>query len=232
MTKRFYKNAAVQYADGVFAVTLDDRPIKTPAGNAMNLPTNALADAVAGEWNAQGEEIDPKSMPLMQLCGTAIDRVPDVRDGLIDGILRYADTDLLCHRAASPADLAARQVEVWQPLLDWAADTYEANLKSVEGVIPIDQDPHAGDGFAAAMADMDNWELTAVAEMVGISGSIVIGFAMFAGRLDVDEAFAACQVDEDHQIALWGEDWEATQRRANVHAELVTAARFLELLRA
>ena len=126
----------------------------------------------------------------------------------------------------------SRQAEVWQPLLDWAADVYGANLKSVEGVIPIDQDPHAGDGFAAAMADMDNWQLTAVAEMVGISGSIVIGFAMFAGRLDADEAFGACQVDEDHQIELWGEDWEATQRRANVHAELVMAARFLVLQKA
>jgi len=232
MTKRFYKNAAVQNADGAFAVTLDDRPIKTPAGNAMNLPSHALADAVAGEWNAQGEEIDPKSMPLMQLCGTAIDRVPGVRDGLIDGILRYTDTDLLCYRAASPADLAARQAEVWQPLLEWAEETYGAHLKSVEGVIPISQDASARDGFAQAMAEMDNWQLTAVAEMVGISGSIVIGFAMFAGHLDADAAFAACQVDEDHQIELWGEDWEATQRRTNVHAELVTAARFLERLRA
>lgn len=232
MTKRFYKNAAALAADGVFAVTLDERSIKTPAGNAMNLPSAALAAAVAEEWNAQGDEIDPKSMPLMQLCGTAIDRVPDVRAGLIEGILRYADTDLLCHRAASPADLAARQDEVWQPLLDWAADVYGANLKCVEGVIPVAQDPHAGDGFAAAMADMDNWQLTAVAEMVGISGSIVIGFAMYAGRLDVDAAFAACQVDEDHQIALWGEDYEASQRRANVHAELLTAARFLALLSA
>ncbi|HEY9079066.1 ATP12 family chaperone protein [Magnetovibrio sp.] len=230
MTKRFYKNAAVLGVDGVFAVTLDDRPIKTPAGNPMHMPTRALAEAVAGEWNAQGDEVDPKSMPLMQLCGTAIDRVPDVRDGLIEGILRYADTDLLCHRAASPADLAARQEEVWQPLLDWAKDAYGANLKSVEGVIPIAQDPHAGDGFAAAMADMDNWQLTAVAEMVGISGSIVIGFALYAGRLDAETAFNACQVDEDHQIALWGEDFEATQRRANVRAELLNAARFLELL--
>jgi len=121
---------------------------------------------------------------------------------------------------------------VWQPLLDWAEETYGAKLKSVEGVIPVEQDASARDGFAAAMADMDNWQLTAVAEMVGVSGSIVIGFAMYAGHLDADAAFSACQVDEDHQIELWGEDYEATERRANILAELQTAARFLELLNA
>jgi len=231
MTKRFYKNAAARESDGAFVVTLDERAIKTPAGKPLNLPTLALGEAVAGEWAAQGEEIDPKSMPLMQLSGTAIDRVPDVREGLIEGILRYVDTDLLCYRAASPEDLAARQAVVWQPLLDWAAEKYGATLKSVEGVIPITQDAHARDGFAQAMAAMDNWRLTALAELVGVSGSIVIGFAMYAGRLGADEAFAACQVDEDYQIELWGEDHEATQRRANVRVELETAAHFLELLR-
>jgi len=231
MTKRFYKNAAAVDAEGGFAVTLDGRAIKTPAGQSLHVPTLALARAVADEWNAQGDEVDPQSMPLMQLCGTAIDRVQGVRDGLIDGLLRYVDTDLLCYRAASPADLVARQAEVWQPMLDWAEETFGATFKVVEGVIPVTQDDATRQGFAVAMADMDNWQLTALAEMVGISGSIVVGFAMFAGALDGDQAFAVCHVDEDHQIALWGEDAEATQRRAHVRAELTTAVQFLNLLK-
>lgn len=231
MSKRFYKTAAAAPVEGGFAVTLDGRGVKTPAGKPLTIPTQALADAVAAEWDGQGDDIDPNSMPLMQLCGTAIDRVPDVRDGLIDGLLRYVDTDLLCYRAETPEDLAARQAEVWQPLLDWAAETFGANLKVVNGVIPVTQDDSARQGFATAMVDLDDWQLTALAEMVGVSGSIVVGFAMFAGALDGEQAFKVCHVDEDHQIALWGEDAEATERRANVLAELNTAVRFLDLLR-
>lgn len=231
MTKRFYKDAGVCEADGGFAVTLDERSIKTPAGKLLVVPTKVLAQGVADEWQAQGDDLDPTSMPLMQLCGTAIDRVPNLRDGLIDGLLRYTDTDMLCYRAGSPEDLAARQAEVWQPLLDWAEETFNAKLKVVEGVIPITQDQSAHQGFGAAMADMDDWQLTALAEMVGVSGSIVVGFAMFAGALDGDQAFSVCHVDEDHQIKQWGEDAEATTRRANVRAELHTAVQFLDLLK-
>lgn len=231
MTKRFYKDAVARETDGGFGVELDGRAIKTPAGKPLTVPTRALAEAVAAEWAAQGDEIDPNSMALMQLCGTAIDRIPDVRDGLIDGLLRYVDTDLLCYRATSPEDLVKRQAEVWQPLLDWAAETFGAQMKVVSGVIPVTQNDSARQGFAAAMVDMDNWQLTALAEMVGISGSIVVGFAMFAGALDGKQAFAVCHVDEDHQIAMWGEDAEATERRANVLAELKTAVQFLDLLK-
>lgn len=232
MTKRFYKDAGVSTADDGFSITLDERAIKTPAGKPLNVPTLALAQGIAAEWAAQGDDIDPNSMPLMQLSGTAIDRVPGVRDGLIDGLLRYTDTDMLCYRAGSPEDLAARQAEVWQPLLDWAEETFGAKLKVVEGVIPVTQDESAHQGFGAAMADLDDWQLTALAEMVGVSGSIVVGFAMFAGALDGDQAFRVCHVDEDHQIEQWGEDAEATERRANVRAELHTAVQFLGLLKA
>jgi len=230
MTKRFYKETAVSAVEDGFSVTLDGRAIKTPAGAPLSVPTQALAAAVAGEWDAQGDQINPNSMPLMQLCSTAIDRIPNVRDGLIDGLLRYTDTDLLCYRAATPQDLATRQAEVWQPMLDWAEETFGAKLKVVEGVIPITQDESARRGFAVAMADMDNWQLTALAEMVGISGSIVVGFAMYAGALDAEQAFKVCHVDEDHQIAMWGEDAEATARRAQVHAELKSAVDYLTLL--
>ncbi|MBL4615119.1 MAG: ATPase [Magnetovibrio sp.] len=232
MTKRFYKDTGVSQAEDGFAITLDERVIKTPAGESLNVPTEALAKAIADEWAAQGDDIDPNSMPLMQLSGTAIDRVPGVRDGLIDGLLRYIDTDLLCYRAATPEDLAARQAEVWQPLLDWAEETFGAKLKVVEGVIAVTQDAAARQGFGAAMADLDNWQLTALAEMIGVSGSIVVGFAMFAGALDGEQAFAVCHVDEDHQMELWGEDAEATARRANVRGELNTAVQFLDLLKA
>lgn len=229
MSKRFYKHAAAAPVDGGFSVELDARPIKTPAGRLLVLPTRALADAVAAEWDAQGDDIDPKSMKLMPLCGTALDRVPEVRDGLIEGLLRYATTDLLCHRAAHPADLAKRHVEVWQPLLDWSAETLGARLLPTEGIIAVQQPPEAMAAFKAVLESFDDWTLTALGELVGISGSLVLGLALVKGRVDAAEAFDVCMVDEDHQRELWGDDFEASKRRENVRADLIAAYQFFQL---
>lgn len=231
MSKRFYTEAAATPVDGGFQVELDGRAVKTPAGQALVLPTQALAEAVAAEWNAQGDEIKPKTMRMMPLVGTAIDRVPDVRDGLIEGLLRYADTDLLCHRATDREDLIARQNEVWQPLLDWAADELGARLIPVQGIIAQDQDPAAIAAFKTVLEGFDNWTLTALGELVGISGSLVVGLAVAKGRLDGAQAFTVCQVDEDHQREFWGEDFEATTRREGIRADLATAYQFLQMSR-
>ena len=229
MSKRFYEHAAVAAVEGGFQVELDGRAVKTPAGSALIMPTHALAEAVAAEWNAQGDEIKPKSMALMPLVGTAIDRVPDVRDGLIEGLLRYAETDLLCHRATDREDLIERQEKMWQPLLDWAADELGARLEPVHGIIAQDQDPVAIEAFKTALEGFDNWTLTALGELVGISGSLVVGLAVAKGRLDASQAFAVCQVDEDHQREFWGEDFEATARREGIRVDLATAYQFLKL---
>lgn len=230
--KRFYKEAAAQPQDGGFAVALDGRTVKTPAGKPLVLPTHALAQEVAGEWNAQGDEINPKTMKLMPLAGTALDRVPNVREGLIEGLLRYADTDLLCYRAAHPEDLAQRQFEVWQPLLDWAGDALNARLAVTEGIVPIDQDPCAKDAFRGVLEEYDDFALTALGELVGITGSLIIGLALEKGHITLDQALTACHLDEDHQIERWGEDFEAKARRANLTEDLKAAYRFLELSRA
>ena len=231
MTKRFYKSAAASQTPDGFAVELDGRAVKTPAGRPLALPTLALAEAVAAEWNAQGDEIAPKSMHLMALAGTAIDRVRDIREDMIEGLLKYAETDLLCHRAAHPQDLAERQAKAWQPLLDWAADELDARLTPTEGIVAVDQDLAAIEAFARVLGGEDEWALTALGELVGITGSLVVGLALLKGRLDAGEAFGVMNVDEDHQRELWGEDAYATKRREDVRVELDAAYRFLRLSR-
>ncbi len=232
MSKRFYESAIPRKTGGEYAIELDGRPVKTPAGKAFKLPTLALAEAIAEEWNAQGDAIDPHSMPLMRFCGTAIDRAPEVRDDMIEGLLRYGQTDLLCYRAADPKDLARKQDEAWQPLLDWAADEWGARLTSTQGVVPVSQDAAAHGAFKVVLEDIDNWTLVGLGELVGITGSLVVGLAVLKGRLDADLAFAVCHVDEDHQSALWGEDDQARQRREQVRIELHNAARYVALLKA
>jgi len=231
MTKRFYKDAAAAEIDGGYCVQLDGKSVKTPQGSLLVMKSEALADAVAEEWNAQGDEINPKTMALTPLVGTAIDRVPGVRDDLIEGLLRYGDTDLLCYRATHPEDLTQRQAQMWQPLLDWAADELGARLTPTEGIVPISQSAEARAAFKAVLDDCDDWTLTALGELVGISGSLVLGLALVRGHINVSQALAVCHVDEDHQNETWGLDHEAKHRRENVAKDITAAYRFFELLK-
>ena len=237
MKKRFYKNASVVHInqgnkDVGFAIALDDKQIKTPAGKQFVVPSQALAKAMAGEWNNQTDEIAPSTMPLTQIAGTAIDRVSENRDGVIDGIVGYAQTDLLCHFAESPPDLVSRQNAKWQPLLDWAANDIGARLIPTTGIIPEEQSPDAINAFRNEIEKMDIFSLTAFAVLVGACGSLVVALAVYAGRINANEAFECSMLDNTWQIENWGEDWETKDRREAIAAELNDVERFFNLLRA
>ncbi len=236
MKKRFYKNAAVIHIDqgdkdSGFAIALDDKQIKTPAGKQFAVPSHALAAAMAAEWNNQSDEIIPSTMPLTQIAGTAIDRVSETRDGVIDGMVGYAQTDLLCHLAESPPELVSRQNEKWQPLLDWAAEDIGARLVPTAGIIPEEQSPDAINAFKNEIEKMDIFSLTAFAVLVGTCGSLVLALAVYAGRISADEAFECSMLDNTWQIENWGEDWETKDRREAIAAEINDIEKFFNLLR-
>ena len=176
--KRFYRQVAVESGDAGHGVTLDGRPVRTPAKAPLLLPTRALAEAIAAEWDAQQDEIEPRTMPMMQLASTAIDRVTPRRDAVITEIASYAETDLLCYRADGPIGLVTRQATQWQPVLDWAAGTYDAPLSVTEGVMPVPQSPAAVAALRAAVADCDAFELAAVYMLTVASGSLVLALAV------------------------------------------------------
>ena len=228
--KRFYKEVTVGTCAGGFEVRLDGRPLRTPAKAPMVLPTRALADAIAAEWQGQGEKIKPASMPLMQLASTTLDLTGRQRATVVDQLAAYADTDLLCHRAGHPADLVVREEEVWQPLLDWAALRYDATLRVVQGVMPCVQSEGACRALRAAVMVCDDWRLTALQVATTGCGSLVLGLALVEGRLDAEQVFEASQLHETFQIEQWGEDAESTARRAALRADIADLRRFLDLL--
>lgn len=228
--KRFYKQAGIAATDAGFAVRLDGKPVKTPAGHALEVPAQALAEAIAAEWEAQESEVKPHSMPLTQLASTAIDRVGPERAAILEQLLNYAGTDLLCYRADFPPDLVERQARGWQPLLDWAREQVGAALAATEGVIAIDQPAEALAALQARLDGLDTWRLTAVQSATAASGSLVLALALEAGRLTGGETFALSQLDETYQIEQWGEDAEAAQRRAILERDIKAAERFLALL--
>jgi len=229
--RRFYKAATVAPAEGGWGVLLDGKALRSPAKRPFVLPTEALAAAIAEEWQAQGDKIDPHSMPLMQFAATAIDRLADNRDALIEDIAGYGRSDLVCYRAPEPDTLARRQEELWQPLIAWLAERYDIALNVTAGIVAVEQPPHTLSTFRRVLGACDLFALTALAAMTGSAGSLVIALALAEGRFGAEEAAEAALLDELFQAEKWGGDPEAEQRRASIRADLAAAKRFHRLSR-
>ena len=236
--KRFYAQASWaavppgEAGAGVsFRVLLDGKAVKTPAKAEMALPTRALAEAIAAEWQDQGAEVEARTLVLTGLAWTAIDWAGPSRERVVDELASFGGHDLICYHAETPADLVARQRALWQPLLDWAARDLDAPLAVTTGVVSIEQPTEALAALRRAVAAREDFQLTALSAAASAADSLVIGLALVSGRIDAAAAFDAAQLDESYQIERWGEDPEATRRRAAIKADLETAARFLALLR-
>ena len=228
--KRFWKEATVEREAQGFGVRLDGRGVKTPAKTALILPSRALAEAVAAEWDAQEEKIDPTTMPVTRAANAALDKVRAQFDEVAGLIAAYGETDLLCYRADAPQELADRQAEAWDPLLDWAEAALGARLTATAGVMHIDQPEPALNALRARVHGLDPFELTALHDLVGLSGSLIIGLAALEGWADADTLWHMSRIDESWQQEQWGVDEEAAEVAAQKKDEFRQALRFYLLL--
>lgn len=229
--KRFWTDAAVEQAEGGHAVRLDGRPVMSPGKRELVMPSPALAAGVASEWAAQGEMIDPLSMPLTRAVNTTVDKVVPQAAAVAAHLCEYGESDLLCYRAAGPDGLVERQAAAWDPMLDWADEELGARLAVTQGVIPVPQPANAVEALRAAVAAATPWELTALSEFVTLSGSLVLGLAALAGR-DADDLWGRSRIDEDWQAEQWGVDDEAAALAASKRDAFLQARRYLDLLAA
>lgn len=221
--KRFYKQVSVSPTDGGFAILLDGRPVKTPTGTAVILPTARLAHAIAMEWQAQGEEVVITSMPLVRLANTVIDGVRSNRNEVIEAILRFGESDLLCYRAHQPPQLVARQHEGWDPILDWVRQRHGANLRVTHGMTHVDQPPDALLALRQALEEQGPFALGPMHVIASITGSAVLALAVAHGFISGEYAFAVSRIDENYQSEKWGEDAEAAKRASHLAFELEKA---------
>lgn len=228
--KRFWKEATTAPADGGWQVLLDGRPVRTPAKAPLILPTQALAQALAAEWQAQEERIDPGTMPITRTANSALDKVAGQRAEVAAMLAEYGGSELLCYRAERPIELIARQASEWDPLLDWAEERYGARLVTVQGVMPIAQDAAALERLSAPVHAMDPFALAAFHDLVALSGSLVLALAVIEGRIEAQEAWRLSRLDEDWQIEQWGADEEAEAMARVKRAAFDDAARFWVLL--
>lgn len=231
LPKRFYSHAAVTRRDGGFAVELDGKPVRTPGRNLLALPTEAAAELVAAEFEAQKDVIDPVAMPVLRLVNTAIDGVASDPQAVLEDILRFASSDMLCYRADGPQGLVERQNRHWDKVLDWAQAAIGARLNLAEGVMHVEQPRESIAVLGAWLARRnDPFRLTSLHVMTSLTGSALLALVVEAAELDAENAWLAAHVDEDWQIEQWGQDAEAVARRSQRHRDFVAAVNLLDAL--
>jgi chaperone required for assembly of F1-ATPase len=226
--KRFYAKAGVGEAEGRFTVTLDNRPIRTPSGRIITIPSRAIAEAVAAEWEAQQEMINPLTMPMTRFANSVVEAVVDRTAAVTEDIARYFNSDLLFYRAGHPEALVAREAKHWDPVLFWAADELGAHFILAEGVVHVHQ-PDEAVAAARAALPADPWSIAATHVVTTLTGSALLALALARGLLDAEAVWAAAHVDEDWNADQWGTDEEAAERRAARSVDFRAAARILDV---
>ena len=228
--KRFWTKAEVAERDGGYAVVLDGRPVKTPLKAELVVPTAPLAAAIAEEWDAQEDLLDPETMPVTRAANSALDKVVPQRPAVVAGLLEYCETDLVCYRADAPEELVARQAEAWDPWIDWVRLRFGVRMVTVAGVIPKSQPEALRPRFERHLAGWSAFQVTGFHDLVTLSGSFVLGLATAEGDLDPGAAWELSQIDETWQSELWGRDDEAEDLRQAKRDAFLAATRFLGYL--
>ncbi len=227
--RRFWTDVTIRAEADGFAVYLDNRPVRTPLKAPLILPTEALARAVAAEWQAQEGTVNPATMPCTRSANSAIDKVAPQFDAVVAMLADYGGTDLICYRATHPDDLIDRQARAWDPMMHWVATDLGAPLRATQGVMHVDQPQASLATLHAAVAALTPFQLAAFHDLVAISGSLVLALAVTRGRLTADEAWTLSRIDEDWQIEVWGTDEEAAELIALKRDAFMQADRFYAL---
>jgi len=228
--KRFYASAGVAETDGGFAITLDGKPIRTPSGRQVVVPNSEIADAIATEWNAQVDTINPLTMPLTRFGNSVVQAVVDRVNDVADDVAKYLGTDLLFYRAGHPEALVAREAALWDPVLYWAANELGAHFILAEGIVHVAQ-PEPAIRAARATFPVDPWSIAALHVVTTLTGSALLALALFHGVRSADEVWAAAHVDEDWNIERWGLDEEVAARRAARRVDFTAAVTILNALK-
>jgi chaperone required for assembly of F1-ATPase len=230
--KRFYKSVTTEPRDAGFCVLLDGRLPKTPAKKSLIFSSAALAQCVADEWSAQASHILPETMPITRLVNIALDRAEETRGAMVDEVVKYAGTDLVCYRAPSPESLVSAQSAAWDGVLDWVGQTHGVRLHTTTHALAIAQPPASLQAVRAYASRLDDYALTALTFATGVSGSAVLAIALVDGWMDGDTAFKAIRVEEDWQAQRWGADPDEVSRAQVRRRDLVAVRALMAALAA
>ena len=228
--KRFWKEVEVAPEAAGWAIQLDGRPVKTPAREALLVPTQALADAIASEWSDVEGDIDPRAMPLTGLANATIDRIAPDRATFAAGLAKYSEADLACYRADWPPELVARQAQCWDPLLAWARRRYDVDFVTTTGLAHVPQPPATVEQLSHAVAALEPFRLAGLSPLVTIGGSLIAALGVLEKAFEPVDVWDAVTIDDRWQIEQWGADHDAEVALENRKRDFLAAARFIDLL--
>ena len=229
MKRRFWTDVAITKTDMGYGVNLDGRMTQTPLKAVLSVPTRAFADQIAAEWRGVGEMIDPTKMPYTRAANAAIDKLTKQKDEVVDMLAEYGASDLLCYRASSPDGLVAKQAEAWDPALDWAAQRFGQRLNVTRGILPVAQPKAPLAAMKSSLSNMTKFQLSGAHDLITISGSLVLAFAVIENAMSCAAAWSASRIDEDWQISEWGADSEAEAASALKKADFERARHIFRL---
>lgn len=232
LQKRFWKDVSIRPEAAGFGVFLDEGQLKTPLKSSLLAPTKAVAEGIAAEWDAVDEKIDPSKMHLTRCANATIDKVVQEHGAVAAMLAAYGGTDLLCYRAGSPEELVARQAAAWDPMLDWISTDHGVELKQTIGVMHLKQSAESQEKLHAMVVAHDPWRLTALHDLVTISGSLVLGLAVATRYMSAEDVWPLSRIDEVWQEEQWGEDEDAAKTVVLKRGDFLDAARLLDLLAA
>ena len=228
--KRFWSDVGVEPAGSCWSIRLDQRSLKTPARRDLEVPSERLAQAIAGEWRGTGDTIDPRALPLTGLANAAIDRIAPSKHDFAAELARFAEGELCCYRADHPASLVDRQARDWDPLLDWARERYDVSFVTTGGIMHVDQPPATVERLRDAVTAEDSFVLAGLSPMVRAGGSLVAALAVRHGAIEPEAAWNATDCDRLHQVEHWGDDEEGERAAAAKREDFLLGARFIALL--
>ncbi|NNC47281.1 MAG: ATPase [Sphingomonas sp.] len=228
--KRFWKAVTAEPIEDGFAIRLDDRAVKTPSRNDLIVPTQSLSNAIVAEWESVEESLNPAEMPMTGLANAAIDRVAPAREAFAYGLAAYGEDEMCCYRADGPAELATKQAVTWDALIDWAARRYDISFETTVGIMHVEQPKATLEQLRAAVVAEDAFTLAGLSPLVSAGQSLLVALAVRHGALTPEQGWAATRIEEEWQIAQWGEDEEARKSSAARKADFLAGARFLDLL--
>lgn len=228
--KRFFKTvSAIEEKDG-WSISLDERPLRTPARKPLVVPTRALADGIAEEWREIDEEIDPRAMPLTGLANGAIDRIAPERQVFAAGLSKYGEADLACYRSEWPPELVSRQTASWDELLAWGRRRYDVDFSTTSGLLHVPQAQATIDRLGQAVAELDAFHLAGLSPLISTGGSLIAALAVLEKAITAEAAWVSVSIDERWQLEQWGGDKEAEAALENRRKDFFAGARFLDLL--
>lgn len=225
LPKRFYTTASLAREGDGFSIQLDGRPLRTPGRRPLVVGHEALGAAIVAEWNAQGTQIDPATMPVTRLSNTVVDGIAENPAPVREELKRYAETDQLFYRADAPERLVARQSARWDPVLRWAETRIGGLFQTAVGVMHVEQPPETLAAVASHLdGEGDPFVLAGLHQMTTLTGSLILALGVRERHLGIEDAWDLAHLDEDWNIEQWGADDEAKARRAARFEDMRAAA--------